>query len=109
MKDCLEILANVASIATALLAAFFFCQYHCRIRKKRIKLEEYLKNDKMAPKPGLTGKRTVVHLMGRLKFTEDEVFQACFQSDHIACKQVTDPATGRATELLFEYDENLPT
>jgi hypothetical protein len=106
MKEFLEIVANLAAILTAVMATFFFCQYHCRRHNKSIKLEDYLRKDKANAKPPLTGKRTVVHLMGKLKFTEDEVFQACFQSKHVTCKTVVDSETGRATELLFEYDEN---
>ncbi len=103
MKDCLEIWANAASILTALVATIAFVGYHWRRCQKRRKLEDYLRNDKATAKPPLTGKRTVVHLMGKLKLTEDEVFQACFQSDHVECRMAVDPNTGRATELLFEY------
>ena len=106
MKDYLEICANVASILTALVAVVAFIGYHWRLCYKCRKLEDYLRRDRANAEPPLTGKRTVVHLMGKLKFTEDEVFKACFQSKYIACKMVVDPSTGRATELLFEYDHD---
>ncbi len=106
MKEYLEICANWAAILTAVVAAGAFLWYQCGRCRRREKLEDYLRADKANPKPGLSGKRTVVHLMGKLKLTEDEVFQACFQSKHIVCKQVTDPETGRGTELLFEYDDS---
>jgi hypothetical protein len=105
MKEYLETGANIASILTAIVAAFFFCQFQLRARDRRIKLEQYLKQDKANARPNFTGKRTVIHLMGKLKLTEDEVFHACFQSDHIACKTAVDPDTHRATEILFEYVE----
>lgn len=102
MDYLLGIAANLASILTAVVAAIAYFGYQSRANDRRNKMEAYLRNDKANAKPGFHGQRTVLHLMAALKFTEDEVFQACFHSPHIVCKGKAED--GFVSRLLFEYD-----
>lgn len=94
----LDVLANVASILTALIAAGASVYLWSDQRRKRKRLEEYLK-----AKRGHA--HTVVHLMAKLGMTEAEIIHASFASSHVVHKVRKDYETGLASQLLFEYSE----
>lgn len=106
-KDTLNIIADIVAIITGVLATIFYFQFRWEKRKKRLQLEAFLKDDRAAGNSP-SGTRTVVALMARLKLTENEVYQACFGSDHIFATYAVDRDTRRATEVLFGYMDNAP-
>jgi hypothetical protein len=62
-ESCLAIVANVAAIATAAVAVWFFCQLHWARSKKLGALERHLKNEKAKGDAGDQGQRSIKHLM----------------------------------------------
>lgn len=94
----LDALANVASILTALIAAGVSVYVWCDRRRKRMRLEEYLKAERGCA-------HTVVHLMANLGMTEAEILHASFASSHVVHKVRKDYETSLASQLLFEYSE----
>ena len=84
IKWSLEISANVASIATAIVALYAYGCYRCRLRRKRIRLEQYLKSEK--EKKTDKGQRTVLHLSATLALTDSDILQAAFESKNIVPK-----------------------
>src|ERR1700730_13476050 len=99
--SCLETIANGASILTAGLAGAAWVYYAYDRCRKRHNLENYLKGEK--EKGTDKGQRTMVHLMSRLRLSEDEILRAAFHSRAVKCLVVANQDNGRATELLFEY------
>ena len=94
--------ANLASILTAVIAAFGYGKYQLDARCRRKKLEDYLKSEKGKGKD--QGQRSALHLMARLGLTEAEILHVSFNSNHITRKIAKDPETSRADALLFEYE-----
>lgn len=92
----LNILANVASILTALIAVGASLYLWCDRNRKRKRLEKYLKAERA---------HTVVHLMAKLGMTEAEILHASFESSLVVHKIRKDYETGLASQLLFEYSE----
>jgi hypothetical protein len=91
----LETIANWASIATAFFAAvaslYWLGDHIVKLRK----LSSYLQR---------SGKQhSMVHLMARLRITQDEILWAAFHSCHIRCPVRVNDETGLAGEILFEY------
>jgi hypothetical protein len=104
LKEILNVTADIVAIVTGILAAIFYFQFRLRKGRKRKLMEAYLKQQRDTGHP----QRTVVHLMSKLKFTQDEVYQAGFASDHIFTSVLV--AEGLATEVLFGYtDQVVPT
>lgn len=102
--DCIELLANIASIVTALVtasAALYFCRDKC-LKGKR--LENYLRNEKTSA--GAANAHTIIHLMAKLGLTEAEVLHASFKSRHIVQKVRADSNSGLAAAILFEYSDS---
>ena len=97
----LGVLGNIAAILTAAVAAVGYGLYRWDHRKKREKLEAYLKAEKA--KGTDRGQRTILHLIAELGLTESEILHASFISDHIDRRVASDQKTNRATELLLEY------
>lgn len=98
-----SILANIAAILTAVIAAFGYGAYRWDQRKKREKLENYLKAEKATDKD--QGQRSLLHLMANVGMTEAELIQASFRSKQIKRKIAKDDETGRADTLLLEWKE----
>ena len=98
---CLDVIANLASILTAIVAAGAAIHYWCDARSKQKRLENYLRaaHDKNPDKCT----HTMVHLMAELGMTEAEILHASFASDSIAHKTRTDQETGLAAQLLFAH------
>lgn len=101
-KDWLEVVANIASIVTAIVVAAAWIFYQIQLRKKRSALVDHLKAEK--EKKIDKGQRSVLHLMRNLAMSEDDVLKAAFDSKHIEPKEKPGPG-GFAETLLFEYTE----
>jgi hypothetical protein len=99
--SCLEAIANLASILTAFLAAGAWIYYTDDRCRKRRKLENYLKGEK--DKNTDQGQRTMIHLMSKLRMSQDDILRAAFHSQTVKCTVVANKDTGLATQLLFEY------
>ena len=97
----LEAAANIASILTAGAAVTAAVYYWWDQRRKRIKLENYLKMEHSANPNKRT--HTVLHLMANVGLTEDEILRASFQSRHIRRLVHVNRDTNLADDLLFEY------
>jgi hypothetical protein len=98
------IVANFASIITAIVAISVSSYYWWKLRRKRCLLENYLKglwNNKRCKKK----QRTLVSLSAALAITEADILQAAFDSNRVARRVKVDPE-GLATELLLEYKPN---
>lgn len=100
--------ADVTVIATTLFGVGAYVWHKCTVRKKKTKLEEYLKQVKTKDQAkGKKGQHSIYHLVSHTELTQDEIIQACFDSRHIIC--LTKPgADGSrlARDLLFEYVAN---
>ncbi len=99
----LDVLANLASILTAVVAAGAAIYYWCDARSKKKRLEQYLKAEHEKNPNKHT--HTVIHLMAELGMTEAEILHASFASRHIVHKTRKDYDTGLAAQLLFEYSD----
>jgi hypothetical protein len=95
-----SVMANWAAISTAAIAVYGYGRYRCDQWRRRKKLERYLYAEKAGSDD--EGKRTVIHLMGRLSMTETEIFAAAFGSKNVSSALALD-WDNRATALLFEY------
>jgi hypothetical protein len=101
--NCIELVADIASIITALAAVTASLYYWCHNRKQRILLESYLKSERAAH-PGKP-QRTALHLVARIGLTSDEILRASFSSRHVKRSIHVDSATNLADEVLFEYQD----
>lgn len=96
----IELTSHVAAIATAILAAWAWLVFVRAGWKRRQKLEEHLRAEKVA---GLDqGQRTVLSLMADLGMTETQVLDAAFSSKNVRRRVQTD-AENKARTLLLEY------
>lgn len=103
MKDYLEIFANIASILTAVVATVVASYYALDRKNKRVKLENYLKAERLDnPDRHI---HTALHLMARLGLTESEILNASFASDHVIRKEHVNRDTNLTDQILFEYQE----
>ncbi len=100
----LATVANVAAILTALIAAWAGIYVMVDLRKKRLKLEEYLQEVHDNATGDDKGQRTILHLMTRLGLTEAEILHASFRSKCIKRRLAADKETGRADAMLLQYD-----
>lgn len=100
----LEILANLASIATAIVAGGAAVLYWLDGCEKKRRLESYLRQEKLDnPNRRI---HSVLHLMSALGMTEAEIFKVSFSSQHIISKIRPNPDTGLAEYIMFEYSES---
>jgi len=98
-----SLLADLAAIATAVVAVFWFSySVYDRCRKRR-KLEKYL-SERLALYESKKEdcRHSVVHLVAKLGLTEDEILQASFRSKHIS-RYLQSDNDGIARGILFEY------
>lgn len=100
--SCLETLANLAAIATAIVAAGAAAHFWLDARAKRRKVEEYLRTAKDGAQPGEKGQRSILHLMAKIGLTEAEVLHASFSSKRIR-RALSSDEDGRADAILLEY------
>lgn len=90
--------ANIASIVTAVIAAWAGITYLYRRRQKRLRLENYLKT-RTADTNGLI---RVIELAAELGMTEAEVIDAAFRSSHVALFPSAN-MIGSTPSLLLRY------
>jgi hypothetical protein len=102
--DWFETVANIASIATAFFAAAAWLFYLIDRMRKRRKLENYLRKEKLDL--NADSQHSIVHLMAELRMTEADILRAAFDSCHVRCPVKVDNETGLAGKILFEYDPN---
>ncbi len=100
IKGCLEIAADIASIATAIVAVWAYGRYRCLLRRKRVDLEEYLKSEK--DKKIDQEQRTLLHLSRALALSQSDILQAAFDSKKIE-PRIETGSDGKAKRLLLEY------
>ena len=104
-SDPLHFWADVASIATGIIAVLAYVQFGLRRLRQRWRLEKYLKKEAPAlPEDGDTGARTPLRLVAAVGMTEAEIMDAAFRSKHINLLTAADPDTGRAAAILLRYE-----
>ncbi|MDG2002390.1 MAG: hypothetical protein P8J20_03575 [Novosphingobium sp.] len=99
--DWLELLAQLAAIATAVIATVAAGWVWLDVRRKRRRLEDYLKAEMATG--GDKGQRTILHLMAKLGLTESEILHASFRSNKIIRRLSVEDGTGHAHRMLLEY------
>ena len=98
VADGFSIAAGAVVISGAMYA---YWQYAITKRLRRRQLERYFKEELSAEAD--RGRRSVVHLMGHLRMTEGQIVEAGYSSPRIEPIIRTDPETGLAQQLLFQY------
>ncbi len=101
LKDWLEVVANAASIITAVLAGWAWTYYQYSLHRKRVRIEEYLEDEKK--KRIDKGQRTVNNIVAGVGIAEADVSQAVFSSKKINCIKDVDPTTKKTKGLFFEF------
>jgi hypothetical protein len=107
----LERTSNFAAIMTAVVAVVAYGGYWCDRRSKRRRLENYLRDVKEAGRGSSTGDqgmRSVMHLMARLRMTDNDVLRAGFDSKCIDSRLAKDDENNLATAILFAYRAPAP-
>jgi len=99
----LDTVANLASIVTAVAAVAAWGYFYCSRWQRRHQLERYLKSVKEVATDTEVGRRTIMHVSGKLKMTEAQVLEAAFSSANIHCSLGQDRVTGRADCLYLEH------
>jgi hypothetical protein len=100
VKDLLQMLASIASILTATIAAGASLYFWIDRKRKRQKLEDYLRAEHTkSPKEY----RSVTRIMADLGLTEDEILRVSFSSHDVVRGVRVDAATGFAAEVLLRY------
>lgn len=99
----LDTAANLASILTAIAAVAAWGYFYCSRWQRQRQLERYLKDVKESASSSEVGRRTIMHVSGKLKMTEAQVLEAAFSSANIHCSLGRDRVTNRADCLYLEY------
>jgi hypothetical protein len=103
IKDGLEIVANIASIVTAIVAVSAWTYYQLKLRRKRQALENHLSEAQTVPlKSGLKKQRTLKSISAKLGLTEADILQAAFDSHNVKRIETLDPH-GYVEEILLEH------
>lgn len=106
----LDWMDHVASIATAAVAVVAYGQYLWRRWANRRALEAYLASVAGTKAYGADkGTRSLLHLVAKLRLTEQEIFQAAFTSKKIDSSRSIDPETGDSFTLMFSHKANRRT
>lgn len=100
IKDCLGIVADIASIGTAIFAAWAYGRLKYVLHRRRVDLEQYLKSEK--DRKTDHGQRTLLHLSRELKLSQSDIFEAALQSENVELLVQKD-SQGKAKRLLLEY------
>ena len=94
MVEVLSVFADIAAIATAAVAGWAYFAYQRKLKRKQLRLEEYLKAERSRVLPNATadmGQRSVAHLMARVAMTEADILEAAFSSGSIKSYVAPDP------------------
>jgi hypothetical protein len=103
IKDWLEIVANIASIVTAIVAVSAWTYYRLKLRRKRQALENHLREAQTVPlKSGLKKQRTLKSISAKLGLTEADILQSAFDSQNVKRIEKLD-ADGYVEQILLEH------
>jgi hypothetical protein len=105
--NLLTVGADIAQIVTGVIAAVVGGRFLWLVRERRMMMENYLRVERSKDRTAGNaddGVRSVLHLMGYIAMTEPEVLDAAFASRTIRSFTSNDPATGRASALLFQFE-----
>ncbi|PJO48906.1 hypothetical protein [Brucella pituitosa] len=96
----LAAIATIVTLAIAVVGLLWPALARYRIKRK---LEKYLRNEKIGGKD--LGRRTMNHLVAKLRLTEEQIINAAGKSKHIHCPIIKDRKTGNAAGNFFEYKD----
>lgn len=94
-------MADLAQIFTFLGALCAYILYRLGAWRKSKRLEKYLHDEKLKGED--QGQRSTLNIIRYVGLTEDEIIQTSFRNWRIGRRVGTDPVTGLANVLLFEY------
>jgi len=107
--DVLDITEKIASIGTAIVAISAYAQFQWTRWNKKTALEDYLAEERPGKRSsGDKGRRTILHLVAELGFSEDDILTAAFSSKKIKRTTGQDPETKRADCIYLEYIRPAP-
>ena len=107
LLDWTTLIANVASIVTAIVATFTSWWLWRRFRSKKKMLEDFLRDElENAKKVGKQGAHGVPFITKEIGLSESEILQASFKNPRI--KKLVPHGDGISKEVLFQYNENSP-
>lgn len=98
--EWLSAAANVASIATGVVAVVFYFRIRNDRSEKQRRLENYLK----AAKEAGNANRPVLYLMAELGMSEADIMDAAFRSRHIN-RRIGPAFMGAGAPVLLSYSE----
>ena len=101
-RQFIAYVANWATIVTLIGATFAYGRYLWDVNLKMRRVEHHLKEAKIEGKNG--GKRSIKHLMAYVSLTEEEVLNACFNSDKIVPVPIRDEHM-TVTDISFQYKD----
>lgn len=101
--DLLTVLANAASIITAVVASVAYVNYRWNWCKKKKRLEDCLRNVKRAATGPDKGQRTLMYLVRELGMTESDIIGCAFETRTIARRIGVNKETNQAETLFLEY------
>jgi hypothetical protein len=105
----LSIGANVAEVITGIVAAVAGIRYFWLAHRRRIRLEEHLKQVlEFDSKHGGKCRRVPLRLSAELAMTVREVLEAAYSSKKIIRSLDYDPDTHRATAIFLQYKSDEP-
>jgi hypothetical protein len=94
-------LANAASILTAIIAVLLWIKLTAGNRRRRKRLEEFLKLERDRVQPRYKGLRSAHLIMRSLPMTEDQILSAAFASNVV---RIWSPTPGGDGLLQFQYE-----
>ncbi|WP_240545235.1 hypothetical protein [Sinorhizobium fredii] len=92
--------ANVAAILTPLVAVLAYSRFLWERRQKRLRLESYLREQKLFE---CTGQHSFLHLVATLGMFEADIMDASYRSKVISRNVAVDVA-GEPVRIVLEYE-----
>lgn len=102
-SNTVAIASDWAAILTSLVATSGYGKFLYDKRRRRTKLEHYLKTQKPNGKSDKKGQHSILHLVAELGMSENHIYEASFNSVKISRKMRVDDKTGLASDVLFEW------
>jgi hypothetical protein len=103
-RAILSSFADIASIATAIVAVTAYSRYHYDRFKKRVDLENHLKSQ-AANAQGRVSGLTILELVADLGMSESEIMDAALRSRHIR-RTATREMYGVPSKILLQFKKN---
>ena len=99
------VMADVATIVTAVAAVWAYIDYRYKARQKRLRVERYLMDEKAKAQLPDLGHRLVLEVSAALALTEADILQAAFDNKNIKRHLRVDPdnAAKVVKWLYLEY------